>query len=308
MGWRYFLFTMGGFMFVFWVLRFFVFKLYESPKYLMGKGEDEKAVEVVRKLAEHNGRTTSLTVEDLQAVDLAYAQKESDGNETKNEGHVNAAIRRQMTKFDSNHLKALFASKKLAYSSSLLIAVWVTHLALIGLAFPLYNSFVIYYLATRGAYFGDGSVYITYRNQVILSVAKLPGAFLSTYMVELPILGRRGTLAIATASTGVFILLSTTARSSNALLGWNCAYSLTSNVMFGVLAAITPELFPTKDRGTGNAITAMANRIFGVIAPIIALYADLTTSVPIFIAGAIFLIAGVLALLLPFESRGKASL
>lgn len=43
-------------------------------------------------------------------------------------------------------------------------------------------------------------------------------------------------------------------------------------------------------------------------APIIALYADLTTSVPIFIAGAIFLLSGFIALLLPFESRGRASM
>ena len=43
-------------------------------------------------------------------------------------------------------------------------------------------------------------------------------------------------------------------------------------------------------------------------APIIALYGDLTTSVPIFIAGAIFLSAGFIALLLPYEPRGKASL
>jgi len=43
-------------------------------------------------------------------------------------------------------------------------------------------------------------------------------------------------------------------------------------------------------------------------APVIALKANLTTSVPIFIAGAIFLVAGFIALLLPFEPRGKASL
>jgi hypothetical protein len=43
-------------------------------------------------------------------------------------------------------------------------------------------------------------------------------------------------------------------------------------------------------------------------APIIALYADLTTSVPIYISGAIFLVSGFIALLLPFEPRGKASL
>jgi hypothetical protein len=36
--------------------------------------------------------------------------------------------------------------------------------------------------------------------------------------------------------------------------------------MYAVLYAYTPEIFATKDRGTGNAITATANRIFGIMA------------------------------------------
>lgn len=35
--------------------------------------------------------------------------------------------------------------------------------------------------------------------------------------------------------------------------------------MYGVLYAVSPELFPTKDRGTGNAIVAISNRIFGIM-------------------------------------------
>ena len=78
--------------------------------------------------------------------------------------------------------------------------------------------------------------------------------------------------------------------------------------MYGVLYAITPELFPTKDRGTGNAIVAAAKRNFGIMAPIIALYADPTTSIPIYISGVLFIVSGLIALLLPFEPRGKASM
>lgn len=65
--------------------------------------------------------------------------------------------------------------------------------------------------------------------------------------------------------TGVFLFAATTARSSNALLAWNCAYTLTSNVIYGVLYAVSPELFPTRDRGTGNAIVSAANHTTGVI-------------------------------------------
>jgi len=215
-----------------------------------------------------------------------------------------AAIRRNTEKFKSGHIQALFKTKKLAWSTGLIISIW----AVIGLAFPLYNAFLPYYLATRGAKFGDGSTYITYRNEVILSVLGVPGAIVGGWMVDLRGVGRKGALASSTILTGVFLFAGTTARNSNSLLGWNCGYTFTSNIMYGVLYAMTPELFPTKDRGTGNGLAATANRIFGIMAPIIALEANLATSVPIWIAGALFLLGGLIALLLPLEPRGKTSM
>lgn len=79
-------------------------------------------------------------------------------------------------------------------------------------------------------------------------------------------------------------------------------------MMYGVLYAISPEIFPAKDRGTGNGLTSTASRVFGVLAPIIALYANLATAVPVYIAGALIMFAGSLALLLPYEPRGKVSI
>ncbi|KAI0065066.1 MFS general substrate transporter [Artomyces pyxidatus] len=307
-GWRYFLYAMGGLMMLLFVLRFFVFHLYESPKYLMGRGRDAEAVEIVHKVAKYNGKTSSLTLQMLTDAEEHYAgsvaKVDVEGTAPKLDTSALGAVKRTLREFGWEHVTPLFRTRKLAWSTSLLIALW----ALIGLAFPLYNSFVTYFLATRGADFGDGSTYITYRNQVILSVIGVPGALLAGWAVEVPLLGRRGALAISTILTGVFLFASTTARTSDALLGWNCGYSFTSNIMYGVLYAISPELFPTKDRGTGNAIVASANRVFGIMAPIIALYANLATSVPIYVSGAIFLVAGLIALLLPFEPRGRASL
>ena len=43
-------------------------------------------------------------------------------------------------------------------------------------------------------------------------------------------------------------------------------------------------------------------------APVIALYANLETAVPVYVSGALIIGSGVLALLLPYEPRGKASL
>ncbi|KAH9924322.1 MFS general substrate transporter [Epithele typhae] len=332
MGWRYYLWTMGGLMMFLFFLRVFVFHLYESPKYLMGKGEDEKAVEVIHEVARYNGKTSSLTLDMLKNAERTArsggaltAVKSEDKAEQSvmpaMDTSMKARAMRKVSMVNTEHVKSLFATRKLAYSTSLLIVTW----ALIGLAFPLYNGFVTVFLASRGADFGDGSLYITYRNQVILSIMGIPGALLAGYLVEHPWLGRKGTLAISTALTGVFLFASTTARTSDALLGWNCGYTFTSNVMYGVLYAVSPELFPTKDRGTGNAIVSAANRIFGIMvrlalpsfslladlwmqAPIIALYADLSTPVPIYVSGTLFIVAGFIALLLPFEPRGKAAI
>jgi hypothetical protein len=35
--------------------------------------------------------------------------------------------------------------------------------------------------------------------------------------------------------------------------------------MYGVLYAVSAEIFPAKDRGTGNGLTATASRVFGVM-------------------------------------------
>lgn len=197
--------------------------------------------------------------------------------------------------------------------------------ALIGLSYPLYNAFIPYLQASRGVQFGDGSTNRTYLYTLIIAVSGLPGAVLGGYLVEIPTLGRKGTLAVSTIVTGGLLLGSTKSTTSLQLLGWNCAFNFSSNVMYAVLYAYTPEVFPTKDRGTGNALTATSGRIGGIIAvsfcaaasdalilicsqPLVAMYADLRTSVPVYISGAMFVLSGLLSLMLPYETQGKASL
>ncbi|KAH8732211.1 major facilitator superfamily domain-containing protein [Phaeosphaeriaceae sp. PMI808] len=300
MGWRYFMITMGGVTLILFAIRFLVFTIFESPKYLMGKGRDFEAVAIVHEVARRNGKTCNLTLEDLKACEALPA-----GNTTSQvQTTATAAIKRNLQKIDASHVKALFATKKLALSTGLMTLIW----AFIGLGFPLYNAFLPYIQQTRGAKFGDGSTYLTYRNSLIIAALGVPGCLVGGILVETPRIGRKGTLSLSTILTGVFLFCSTTALTSNALLGWNCAYNFMSNVMYAVLYAYTPEIFPTKDRGTGNAITASANRIFGIMAPLIAIFADLQTSAPVYVSGALFIAAGALVLLLPFESRGKASL
>ncbi|KAF2660539.1 MFS general substrate transporter [Lophiostoma macrostomum CBS 122681] len=300
MGWRYFMLVMGGVAMLMFIVRFVAFTIFESPKYLMGKGLDAEAVKVVHEVARRNGKTSALTLEDLTICD----QLAPSGASAPTQSHASTALKRNLEKVNLTHIRALFATKKLAFSTTLITIVW----AFIGLGFPLYNAFLPYIQATRGADFGDGSTYLTYRNSLIIAVLGVPGCLLGGVLVETPRIGRKGTLAASTVLTGVFLFCSTTATNSSALLGWNCAYNFMSNIMYAVLYAYTPEIFPTKDRGTGNAITASANRVFGIMAPIIAMFANLKTAAPVYVSGALFIAAGVIVLGMPFESRGKASM
>lgn len=138
-------------MMLLWILRFFVFNLYESPKYLMGRGRDEAAVEIVHKVAAYNGKTSYLTVEHLK--DAEQNGTNPSEKEVKMDVSAAAAVKRKLAIFDASHVKPLFATRKLAYSTSLLIILWgksfcsisgraswlnrIVNAALIGLAFPL---------------------------------------------------------------------------------------------------------------------------------------------------------------------------
>ena len=235
-GWRYFMITMGCISMAMFLLRFLAFTLYESPKYLMGKGRDAEAVEVVHKIAQRNKKTSSLTIEDLRVLDSKAGQ--SQGTDAK------AVLRRRLEKINLEHVRALFRTRKMAFQTSVTMLIW----AFIGLGFPLYNAFLPYIQSSRGAEFGDGSTYITYRNTLIIAVLGVPGAIIGGALVEIPRFGRKGALSISTVLTGVFLFASTTAVTSNALLGWNCAYNFMSNIMYAVLYAYTPEVSLSQSR------------------------------------------------------------
>lgn len=219
-GWRWFIITMGGLTLIMWGLRFIAFTIFESPKYLMGKGRDEDAVKVVHEVARRNGKESALTVEDLKACETLA------GGAAVNTTAA-AAVKRNLEKLNLTHVRALFATRQLAFSTAMIMTVW----GLIGLGYPLYNAFLPYIQATRGFDYGDSSTYITYRNTLIVAVLGVPGALIGGALVELKFLGRKGTLSLATILTGVFLYASTTARDSNTLLGWQCGFSFTSNVM-----------------------------------------------------------------------------
>lgn len=116
-GWRWFIITMGGLTLLMWAIRFICFTIYESPKYLMGKGDDERAVQVVHEVARRNGKSTNLTVDDLKACESLAGGA---GVQTS----AAAAVKRNLQKLDLTHVRALFSNKRIGFSTGMICVIW----------------------------------------------------------------------------------------------------------------------------------------------------------------------------------------
>ncbi|EXJ79431.1 hypothetical protein A1O3_08933 [Capronia epimyces CBS 606.96] len=301
MGWRYLMYSMGAITLAGFFARFLLFRLRESPRYLIGQGRYQEAVDVLNDVAQYNGTTQFLTVEDLLQVEREYAGQGGVPRIGKT-----TALKRILAQFRPGgfkHVRALFASKKLAWSMTLIILVW----GMIGLASPLYSNFLPEYLALHGAQSGSGSINITYRNNFIIIACSIPGTMLAGWLIGLPYIGRRGTLGLSLILTSVFLFAFTAARTQAQILAFNSVSSFVQYIMWGALYCYTPEVIPSIHRGTGTGLAAAFNRICGLMAPIIATYVGYTNT-PIFVSASLYIVAGLLSFCFPYETSGKASL
>lgn len=349
MGWRYTWFLLGGVVLLMWFIRFFIYPIPESPKYLLATKREQEALDTLHFIAKENGKTTSLTLEKLRQVGLGrtidttappgadeeVAAQDALDKEDKFEKNTATAKVRELVATGSprrvtshwfaslsprriretyramhrSPLSALFASYKMSLNTILICACW----GAIGLSYPLYNSFISLYLKQVSS---DTEVSQSeqYRQLVIIAACGIPGSLFATAMVELPYMGRRGSMAIFTGLTGVFLFLFTTARTSSSVLGWNCAASLAQNAMYGILYAITYEVFPAPQRGTGDGLSMSVQRVFGVVSTVVAITtasedsSKRQLSTPIYVSASFFLLSMVLMLFLPYEPRGRNAL
>ncbi|KAG6864930.1 hypothetical protein C0991_006312 [Blastosporella zonata] len=193
--------------FLMFILRFVIFDLQESPKYLVAKGRDEEAIAVLQHIAKKNGKTITLTLEQFMAIE-----------ESRHYGPKTIAevVKSAFSNISLSHVKPLFGSR------------------LIGLAYPLFNGFLPLYLAQRVQSSASG-VNTTYRNYAIISIMGIPGSLIACLVVDRTrnsqskwnVGGRKLTMAVSTALTGIFLFLFTTSKSDAAILGWSCASGVT---------------------------------------------------------------------------------
>lgn len=281
----------------------FAFQIYETPKYLLGKNKNWEAADTVQKIARRSGKQTWLNGAHFNVVDEEFEAGAGILHEHSETGVSKDILRRNLEKFTPRRILALFSTPRMALSTSLTVFLWCS----IGMAYPLYTNFIPFYLENKGVSQGGGSINETYRNYAVQAVCGIPASILGGRAVEMKRIGRKGTGTIACLCTGVFLFLFTQASNPAGVLGFSCAIAFFQNLVYGILYSYTPELFPAQIRGTGNGLTALFNRLSGLMAPIIVLYTGLDTSLPVWISAGLFIVAGLVFLVLPYETRGKAA-
>ncbi|KAK3377844.1 major facilitator superfamily domain-containing protein [Podospora didyma] len=326
-GWRYFVMTIGLITLVMFIVRYFIFHLFESPKFLLSQRRQAEAVAVVHGIAFRNNRKTWLTEAILDAV-----VDDDDSNSMPHPPRLLLSttniIKSRLATFSGDHLRPLFKTRKLGLTTAIIWFCWAS----IGMGYPLFNAFLPQYLSHGGG--GGGSIASptpppepvsssssleitasseTYRNCVITSLAGIPGSLFAAYTVDMPspLLGRRGTLALSTLVSAIFLFLFAEFGSSGPLaqLFFSCVEAFAQNIMYGVLYAFTPEIFPAPVRGAGTGVASFLNRATGLMAPVIAatMAGDGQTA-PIYLAAALIMAAFVSMCLVPIETRGRQRL
>ena len=132
-----------------------------------------------------------------------------------------------------------------------------------AMAFSYYGMFIWLPTLLVGRGFGEVQ---SFSFTLWITLAQIPGYFAAAWLVER--IGRRATLAPFMILCAVASWCFGQAGSSLALLLWGCLVSFFNLGAWGVTYGYTPELYPTRLRGTGTGSAAAFGRFGGVLAPL----------------------------------------
>ncbi len=192
--------------------RFLLFRLFESPKFLLSHGRQSEAVAVIRGIADHNGTKTWVTEAILKEIggDLKTAPQQ--------EGGMLQVIRRNLSNFSAQRVRRLFRGRDLSITTALIWFIWATT----GLGYPLFLGFLPLYFKHMGKGQAPTPTSVVYRNYAITSIAGVPGSVIACFTVDMERFGRRGTMILSTLVSGICLYLFTLSSNSDYQLTFSC--------------------------------------------------------------------------------------
>lgn len=172
-----------------------------------------------------------------------------------------------------------------------------------GLNFAYYGAFI--WLPTLLVASGL-SLVRSFGYTLVITAAQLPGYAVAAVLIER--WGRRPTLATFLAGSALAAGLFAGARTPVAVVGAGMLLSFFALGAWGAVYAVTPEVYPTRLRGTGSGSAAGFGRIASILAPLSVPPLLASGGSPLVFgvfAAAFLLSAGAAMALLP-EFRGRA--
>ena len=122
------LFTLGAICLFIFFMRFVVFRFQESPKFLLYRGKDEKAVKVLHHIAKFNGRESAITMD----VFSALTEEDSSIGTRDTDAPILGAGAKQVKKSLGAKVKMELVRYKILFSTltmaRLTLLVWVIYI------------------------------------------------------------------------------------------------------------------------------------------------------------------------------------
>lgn len=141
---------------------------------------------------------------------------------------------------------------------------------------------------------------------LVVTLVQVPGYYSATFLLDR--VGRKPILIAYLALAGIGSLLLGQSRDINSILFWSCVISFFNLGAWAGLYTYTPELYPTRMRGTGSGTAASIGRLAGVVAPTLTGFLWVTGGLPTAFAvfASVHILAALSIMLLGIETRGKA--
>ncbi|KFA56119.1 hypothetical protein S40293_00187 [Stachybotrys chartarum IBT 40293] len=255
-GWRYLLFTLGGITLGIFILRFFVFRFKESPKFLIYKGRDVHAMQTVEHIAKVNKQECHLSLEAFKALEGDSASLVSDES-------INPAFKEKVK-------GAWRQSGLLDFSRYKMLQVFLFSSRAEPYVLTLFKgSYLPRILALKNGAL-NVSLEDTYTAYVYTYFPGIFGVLLGAAMYRVPAIGRKWTMVFSSAlmGTSIFLFAIVDTRATNE--GMFTMEYFFQSMFNAVLYGWTPEAFPTPVRGLACGTASTWGRLFGIISPIIA--------------------------------------
>ena len=310
MGWRYLLYTLGAVTLLVFILRFGVFRFQESPKFLVYRGQEEKAVAVLDYIAKFNGHENNITIASFEALTAEHDSLHSADSDRELLGTGSKQLHLSMTqklKLEGARFGILFSNFQMA---RLTILVWLTY-AMDYWGFTVAGTYLPRILAIKNGRLNLDLIF-TYRSYIYIYLPGVVAVAIAGMFYKIPQVGRKWGMVISSALMGISIFLFSAVNDAASNIGLSLMEYFFQSMFNAILYGWTPEAFPAPIRGTACGVASFWGRLFGIVSPIIAQHlfgqnGGNNVNAVLYLAGGVTLGCVVTTALLPGKMIGRQS-